>query len=161
MGNDDFSSVKLSVQLVPQPTDRSCWAASMAMIVGNRDNISIEAESIASAAEMTTTDSYGWEGIQTAVDHWNLREQGPACLTPSAWAAMLRTSGPIWIVETGNPYHAVVVIGIDGDGTPEGSTVYINNPWPPNSGVQEAKAFVDFENEFELGSGVNAQNVTA
>jgi hypothetical protein len=157
----DFTPVELSVQLIPQPTDSSCWAGSMAMVVSTRDSQSVTPDAIAQAAGMTTTDGYGWSDIQKAVSQWRLNELGPACALPAAWADMVRAHGPIWIVEIGAPYHAVVVTGVVGDGTPEGSTILVNNPWPPNSGAQERKPYLDFENEFELGAGANAQMVSA
>jgi len=161
MATDTFSPISLSVELVPQPTDTTCWAASMAMVVGTRDRQSVTAATIAQAAGMTITDGYGWGDIQKAVGQWNLNQLGPACALPSAWAEMLQAHGPIWIVEIGAPYHAVVVTGVEGDGTPEGTTILVNNPWPPNSGAQERKAYTDFENEFELGAGAGAQMVSA
>ena len=161
MQNTAFSPIQLSVPLIPQPTDSSCWAASMAMIVSTRDSSSTAPDSVAQAAGMTTTDGYGWSDIQRAVKQWNLRQLGPACALPTAWADQLRSYGPIWIVEIGAPYHAVVVTGVDGDGTPEGSTIIVNNPWPPNAGAQERKPYTEFENEFELGAGANAQMVSA
>ena len=61
----------------------------------------------------------------------------------------------------GNPHHAVVVGGIHGDGTPEQTTVTIYNPWPPNQGAVEQKAFLDFDSDFGLGAGANTQIVSA
>src|SRR6266700_6448147 len=99
MPTDTFSPLSLSVQLVSQPTNTTCWAASMAMIVGTRDSISIDAAAIADAAGLTTTDGYGWSDIQKAVSQWRLNTLGPACAPPNAWADALRSHGPIWIVE--------------------------------------------------------------
>lgn len=161
MQNAQFSPIQLSVELIPQPTDSSCWAGAMAMIVSTRDRNSTTPDAIAQAAGMTTGGSYGWSDISRAVSQWNLRQLGPACALPSAWADSLRSYGPIWIVEVGAPYHAVVVTGVEGDGTPEGTTILVNNPWPPNSGAQERLAYADFERDFELGSGANAQMVSA
>jgi len=161
MATDTFTPIDLSVQLVPQPTDKTCWAASMSMIVSTRDGQSTGPEAIAQAAGMTINDGYGWDDILKAVAKWNLNQIGPACALPSAWADLLAAHGPIWIVEIGAPYHAVVVTGVEGDGTPEGTTILVNNPWPPNTGAQERKAYADFENEFELGAGAGAQMLSA
>ena len=46
----DFTPVELSVQLIPQPTDSSCWAGSMAMVVSTRDSQSVTPDAIAQAA---------------------------------------------------------------------------------------------------------------
>ena len=113
---------------------------------------------------MTTTDGYGWNDIRKAVGYWGLHEEGPVCTVATEWAEMLKAYGPTWIVEIGNPYHAVVVTGIEGDGTPEGSFVTVNNPWPPNQGKVERETYAGFASEFELGAGADAaivQRLTA
>lgn len=46
--------IDYQVQLVPQPTDKSCWGAAMAMIVGYRDNASYTPDAIAAQAGMDT-----------------------------------------------------------------------------------------------------------
>jgi ABC-type bacteriocin/lantibiotic exporter with double-glycine peptidase domain len=153
------NSVSLNVPLIPQPTDVSCWAASLTMVVAYRDQASYTPQTIAAAANMDVDSGYGWDQIKAAVSAWNLTAEGPTCAMPSDWAGWLRSFGPIWIVEVGNPNHSVVVVGIDGDGTPEGTTVTLNNPWPPNKGVVETKPFADFESDFELAPSPTAQIV--
>lgn len=97
-----------------------------------------------------------------AVAAWGLRQIGPASAMPDVWANLLQSNGPLWIVEVGNPYHAVVVGGIHGDGTPEQTILTIYDPWPPNQGaVDEQKAFLDFDSDFSLGAGADAQIVSA
>jgi hypothetical protein len=152
-------AVNYSVPLVPQPTAVSCWAAALTMVVSNRDSASYAPESIAEAAKMDLNTGYGWSDISNAVSAWNLSTEGPVSALPSYWAGLLASSGPLWIVEVGAPYHAVVVVGINGDGTPEGTTVTVNNPWPPNSGAVETKSFTAFDTEFGLGAGASAQIV--
>lgn len=151
--------IELPVELVPQPSKVSCWAAAMAMVVSYRDRASYTAESIAETAGMDTNTGYGWPAILNAVAVWNLRQLGPASAMPERWAKLLDTYGPLWIVETGNPYHAVVVAGIHGDGTLEQTTVTVYNPWPPNQGAVETIGFLDFDSDFGLGAGADAQIV--
>jgi len=148
--------VSYDLELVPQPTPVSCWVASLAMIIGYRDSASYDPKDIASAAGMDLDTGYGWDQIRDAVNVWNLKEEGPASAMPELWAQMLRDMGPIWIVEVGAPYHAVVLAGIQGDGTPEGSRVTVYNPWPPKQGAIEYKTFLDFDSEFGLGAGAGA-----
>jgi Papain-like cysteine protease AvrRpt2 len=149
-------AVGSSIPLVAQPTDVTCWAASIAMLVGKT------AEEVCEGAGMTTTDGYGWSDIQRAVSYWGLREIGPACGGPDYFAPMLQSS-PLWIVEVGAPYHAVVLTGMycDGDEWDINTTrVTVNNPWPPGSGNIEDRGFLDFSNDYELGSGANAMIVS-
>ena len=67
----------------------------------------------------------------------------------------------VGIVEVGAPYHAVVLSGMHGDGTPGGTQVTVYNPWPPNQGAIEYKTFLDFDQEFGLGAGAGAMIVHA
>ena len=149
------------VTLIPQPTDVTCWAASLAMVVSARDQASTDPEAIASRAGMNVTTGYGWNDIQRAVRAWNLVEEGGQSAMPDELERWLEEWGPIWVVEIGAPYHAVVLAGIHGDGTPEGTSVTVYNPWPPGVGAIETKSFLDFENEFGLGAGAGAAMVHA
>jgi hypothetical protein len=146
-------AINQSVTLVPQPTEVTCWAASIAMLVGKT------AEQVCEDAGMTTTDGYGWSEIQNAVAFHGLKEIGPACGGPDYFGPLLERS-PLWIVEVGAPYHAVVVAGLNGGGNWNDTEVTIYNPWPPGSGAIEYKTFEDFANEYELGAGAMAQIVS-
>ncbi len=158
---EDAIAIDNNLQLVPQPTPVSCWVASLAMVVGYRDSMSNTPDTIAAAAGMDVNTSYGWSDIEKAVAAWKLQETGPASAMPSDWATMLQTWGPLWIVEVGAPYHAVVLSGMHGDGTPGGTQVTVYNPWPPNQGAIEYKTFLDFDQEFGLGAGAGAMIVHA
>ena len=72
---------------------------------------------------------------------------------------MLWNYGPIWVasdeelMEDGRRYgHIRVITGIRGNGTPEGTILYINDPWdrnltrwrPSNRGSQYTETFVEF-----------------
>ena len=146
-------AVNHSLTLVPQPTDVTCWAASIAMLTGKT------VDEVCTEAGMTTTDGYGWPEIQQAVSMLGLTEVGPACGGPDYFAPMLERS-PLWIVEVGAPYHAVVLAGLNGGGNWDDTEATIYNPWPPGSGAIERKPFMDFANEYELGAGALAQIVT-
>jgi hypothetical protein len=149
-------AVGSSIPLIPQPTEVTCWAASIAMLVGR------SVEEVCDGAGMTTTDGYGWPDIERAVSYWGLTQIGPACGGPDYFAPMLDRS-PLWIVEIGAPYHAVVLTGMYTDADEwawDNTTVTVNNPWPPNSGNVETRSFMDFANDYELGSGAMAQIVS-
>jgi hypothetical protein len=146
-------AINQSVQLVAQPTDVTCWAASIAMLTGKT------VDDVVDEAGMTTTDGYGWGDIQRAVSAHGLNEIGPACGGPDYFARYLERS-PLWIVEVGAPYHAVVLAGLNGGGQWDDTMATIYNPWPPGSGVVETKTFADFAQEYELGAGAMAQIVS-
>lgn len=153
--------VDYAVPLIPQPTNVSCWAAALAMVVSFRDYASYAPETIAAQAGMDLYTGYDWWSIRRAVITWQLRERGPASAMPAEWSRLLRMLGPLWIVEVGAPYHAVVLSGIAGDGTPNGSWVTVYNPWPPTQGAIEYKWFTDFDAEFGLGAGADSMIVHA
>ena len=154
-------SIDYELELIPQPTDVTCWAASLAMVISNRDQASYSPQTVAEEAGMDITTGYGWSSIQKAVRYWGLKEEGPRSAIPQEWERMLQAYGPLWIVEVGAPYHAVVVSGIEGDGTTEGTWVTLYNPWPPNVGAIDYKWFIDFDQEFGLGAGSSAMIVHA
>jgi hypothetical protein len=116
-------------------------------------------EDVCSEAGMNTTDGYGWGEIEAAVSVHGLTEIGPACGGPDYFAPMLERS-PLWIVEVGAPYHAVVLAGLNGGGSWDDTEATIYNPWPPGSGAIERKPFAEFAQEYELGAGSMAQIVS-
>ena len=158
--------VLLQVELISQPTLSSCWAASLAMLVSYRDQVSTTADAIAARAGMDTVTGYNWEKIHQAVLAWELLEAGPACALPDYWANLLQSMGPLWVVEIDKVAHAVVLVGLSGDGTPENTTVVLNNPWnsnlapgDTNQGAVEQKTFLEFDEEFGLAAGSRAMIV--
>ena len=156
-----FAPIATSVRLVPQPTAVSCWSAALAMVAGTRDGIEYTPEAVARDAGMITTQRYEWGAIARAIETWHLERLGPAHRLPSDWAALIRAKGPIWIVATAAPDHAVVVTGLHGDGSRRGTMVSINNPWPPGRGALETTSFADFRADFGIGEGADAQMVAA
>jgi peptidoglycan hydrolase-like protein with peptidoglycan-binding domain len=146
-------AINQSLTLVAQPTEVTCWAASIAMLVGKT------VEEVCDEAGMTMDDGYGWTDIQHAVSVHGLTEIGPACGGPDYFADMLQSS-PLWIVEVGAPYHAVVLAGLNGGGQWDDTEATVYNPWPPGSGAIETLPFARFAEEYELGSGANAQIVS-
>lgn len=146
-------SINQSVGLVAQPTDVTCWAASIAMLTGKT------VDEVVDAADMNTTDGYGWGDIQRAVSAHGLTEIGPACGGPDYFASYLERS-PLWIVEVGAPYHAVVLAGLNGGGHWDDTMATVYNPWPPGSGAVETRTFAEFADEYELGAGAMAQIVS-
>lgn len=122
-------SFAYDVPLIPQPNTTSCWAASMAMLVSHRDSAMVSPQQIADPAGMNLNSSYGWDILRRAIRHWGLREY-PATPALSEFAGLLRNNGPLWLVVTGAPTHAVVLTGSDG-------TLFSwNDPWPPGVGRQ-------------------------
>lgn len=151
-----MDQVQFGVNLVPQHHEGTCWAASMAMVVNSRDGSSITDDDVVSQTG-SDTDGKTWDDAAALASTLNLVQVAPACWTPDGWAEVLNSHGPIWTPEPGAPYHIVVVAGIQGDGTPEGSAFAIYDPWPPDGGNVSTPSFTDFEQQYELGEGYGAQ----
>lgn len=131
-----------NVPLNPQTTNMSCWAASMSMILGWRDQASYSDELIAKNEGGTNYEPQYWGGLG-ATDRYILERNGfvlesPMCYTPGGILTLLSNYGPLWVATYAPGAHIRVVTGLVGD------TVYINDPWPPNTGKQESMSFADF-----------------
>lgn len=146
-------AVALDVTLVPQPTTVSGWAAALAMVAGARDHVSVTPATVAGRAGMDLEKSYAWPQIREAVTACGLVEQGSPSSPPGELAGLLRETGPIWVVDIAAPYHGVVVGGITGDGSRDGTWVRLYNPWPPGVGSIDQVTFTEFYQEFGLGPG--------
>jgi hypothetical protein len=156
------------VGLVAQPDKLSCWAASMAMLVGYQRQASLTAESLAAEVGMSLRTSYGWDLLEAVKDRYGFRDiplPSNATLYPSPaqWCGWLGAYGPLWVTIVGAPSHAIIVRGISGDMTPEGTTVEVLNPWriqpysddpidfdPFNDGMEASQPFPEFAADFGL-----------
>jgi N-acetyl-anhydromuramyl-L-alanine amidase AmpD len=140
------------VEPVPQMTGMSCWAAAAAMVVGWRDRVSINPEEIARGAGH-------WSEYSTGLypnDHddlaraWGLAMEPGMSYSVQGFANLLQDNGPLWIGVALPSGHAVVAIGVSGDGTPEGSVVHYHDPWPVGTGAaNQSKPYSQFMAEYE------------
>ena len=156
----ESSSISYDVQLVPQTTRMSCWAAAAAMIVGWREQISIDPEDIARGIN-------GWEpyyrngGLPPdnteMFSVWGLQYEYPQTYTVEGFIDLLEV-GPLWVAtDLSGGAHVVVVSGIQGDGTPDGTILTIMDPWergmttfrPSNSGSTYTQTYTEFVNRQE------------
>ena len=83
---------------------------------------------------MSLRTSYGWDLLEAVKDRYGFQDiplPSNATLYPSPeqWCAWLGAYGPLWVTIVGAPSHAIIVRGISGDMTPEGTTVEVLNPW--------------------------------
>ncbi len=142
-----------SVDLAPQLTGMSCWAAAAAMVVGWRERVCLIPEEIARGSGLWAAYRRGLSpsSIETLADAWGLVKEPLASYTVEGFRQMLENNGPVWIgVARPNSGHAVTVTGLYGDGTPGGTTVIYNDPWPVGTGQWRAeKRYADFMQEYE------------
>jgi monoamine oxidase len=165
--SEETVRVLYDVPLIPQPDKLSCWAASIAMLVSYRNQASIDPESLAEEVGRSLRTSYGWDMLEEVKDYYGfvdieLPSNTSLYVQPSQWQEWLERYGPLWVTVIGAPSHAVVVRALVGDGTPEGTKVYVNNPWdidtafsndqvdfvPQNFGKASEPWFVDFAADF-------------
>jgi ABC-type bacteriocin/lantibiotic exporter with double-glycine peptidase domain len=144
------------VPLVPQTSNMSCWAASIAMILGWKNQQSIPDEVIAqNPGGLSYMTSYT-QGLDPN-DRYILQANGfdvdpPQCYMPSAINDLLRAKGPLWVATWAPGPHIRVVTGMNGD------NVSINDPAPVNGGSQYTMTFSRFFGAMEnLGARELAQ----
>ncbi|MBV8251383.1 MAG: hypothetical protein JO154_02150 [Chitinophaga sp.] len=167
-------SIYYDVELIPQPNKDSCWAASMAMVVGYKRKQSITPDMLANSVGKSLSSCYSWDMLEDVRDHYGFKSvidvPADTCVyyEPQQWKEWLSEYGPLWftfIWDSGGS-HAMVLRGISGDLTPEGTTFEIQNPWdvnatfdndpvdfnPANEGCTQSVAFLSFSNLFgDLG----------
>jgi hypothetical protein len=124
-----------NVELIPQSSDVSCWSAALAMMLGCKMSLGPGFAKLGSEnglPQNSTTmralaDSYGlqvWEGKSWGIDE--LKER-------------LERYGPLMIGGTFQGdrelvAHALVIGGMWGDGSPDGTQLRILNPAPTHVG---------------------------
>ncbi len=149
---------KEDIYLVPQLTGMSCWAASAAMVVGWRDLISINPEEIARGAGQWAAYTAGLNpnDVDELARAWGLQKEWPLCYTIEGFRELLESCGPLWIGMAVPSGHAVVVTGLYGNGTPEGTFVRYNDPWPVGQGRErQVKNYTQFMQEYENFASVD------
>ena len=82
--------------------------------------------------------------------------QAPQSLDAGGWEGLLKTKGPLITLVDGNNSgsinHAVVVVGITGDGTQNGTNITFANG---QSGQIEVKSLTDFTTIYAIPGGSN------
>ena len=143
--------MKYDVPLIPQTTAMSCWAASIAMILGWKHQASFDPKLIA-ANNGGLSYLPALENGLDPNDRYILQRNGfeldaPQCYTLNAVQRMLDLHGPLWVASAAPAPHIRVVTGYDGQ------TLYINDPGPVNQGSQYPSSFTNFFGRMErLGS---------
>jgi hypothetical protein len=162
-----MTNVSYDVPLIPQPDKLSCWCGSMAMLVSYQRQASYPPEQLANDVGLSLRTSYGWDMLEAVKDKFGFQDimlPSNASLypQPQQWLDWLTANGPLWITTVGAPSHAIVLRGIFGDLTPDGTTMQINNPWdtsasfsadpiefnPPNHGIAYEQSFANLASDF-------------
>jgi hypothetical protein len=145
------------VPLVPQRTGMSCWAAAAAMVVGWRDSAVVEPEQIARAAQRWDAyeDGLEPEDVPALARRWGLQRERPGRFSLADFRRLLTRYGPLWVGEASPGLHSVVLTGMRGDGSPDGTMLLIADPWPLGRGERYQVTFGEFMRNFEAAAGVD------
>jgi hypothetical protein len=159
---EDFSSQTISksyfevmynVPLIPQQTRMSCWAAGAAMLVSWRDQVSINFPDIVKANGYWHQYFNGLRADDRGIfPIFDMVDQPAQTYTVLDFKRLLEIYGPLWVATSENSPHIRVITGIRGDGTPDGTILYINDPWekgmqrfrPSNKGAKYTETYREF-----------------
>jgi hypothetical protein len=157
-GWDDESGSSVDIQyeleLVPQQTGFSCWAAGAAMIVGWRDQVCINPAEIASGTGYWAQYQQGLNANDTTMfRYWGLQYEAPQTYTPQGLIQLVGAYGPLWVATHEGAPHIRVIAGITGDGSADGTVLTIYDPWqrgmrqfrPQNTGSVYNETYTEFE----------------
>jgi len=140
--------------LVPQPTDMSCWAAAATMVYSWTHQMSYDPSVLAEECGRIDQRKKGlpYDQVDELAQELGLTFIWPQGYSVQGFYDMLSNNGPLFIAlePPGGGGHAICVVGMHGDGTPEGTTVIYHDPWPPNVGHANKRApFTEFIAEYE------------
>lgn len=147
--------VRVDIEAVRQPDPMSCWAAAGAMLANwNRTGSPLTAESYARSLGHPWTQRFeDRKGIDGREHQEFARSAGLVIHPPqnfmiTAYAEMLQSFGPLWIATThGNiGAHARVLVGVYGDGSPNGTLMEFIDP---RDGSRRREPFMTFLESFE------------
>ena len=150
------------VPLVAQRSGMSCWAAAAAMIVAWRDCLDVDPEAIARGSGRWAEYREGLlpDDVESLARAFRLVIEAPRSYDPRALREMLERWGPLWMGEASPGLHVIVVTGIEGDDTVDGTRVRVCDPWPDNRGERYVRTFHELltsYHEVERLSGIRAR----
>ncbi|MGN6531811.1 MAG: papain-like cysteine protease family protein [Ginsengibacter sp.] len=150
-----------TVELIPQDKSNACWLASSSMMetwkTGTHHSLE-DTLKILDASGTSFSNIYNNDqGLSFANDNIITKTLGLTQLPPASYTIEYLTSildqSPLMAVimyaSTSNIAHMIIITGISGDGTPQGTTLQINDPLPLNAGKTYTIAFNDFLSKFE------------
>jgi hypothetical protein len=149
-GKEAYPPILHASRLIPQPVNTQCWAAATAMMTGT----SVPAVVARTPSDMIASDggllnsSESDQAVVTGRRYGAIH--GLNCFAPMSWMlSALRQQlarGPLmfdmlwnvtdYVKGNGSPGHMIVIVGMRGDDDQagKGTTLRINDPWPPNIG---------------------------
>ena len=170
-----MATTSYDVPLIPQPTKLSGWVGAMAMLLNfRRPTTSMDTDQIAGEVKADLRTVYEWKTLEAVKDHYGFQAiELPADAspypTPAQWSSWLTSYGPLWLTTNADPSLGIIIRGVDGDLTLDGTQVMINNPVdttmtfsrddcdfdPGNPGRAYQQSFTELNTELGAGQWPN------
>ena len=148
------------VPLVPQLTGMSCWAAAAAMVIGWRDARPIGPEIVGGGCDGPAyQDGLLPNVVPTFARGWGLHAEPPRSYSTQTMAVLLARVGPLWLGEADPGLHVVVVAGMHGDTSPDGTWMHINDPWPIGRGERYRLTFRQLMKNYDAARRLGGPHV--
>lgn len=150
---EDAIDVMYDVEMVPQQTRNSCWAAAAAMIISWRDQAAYSPWQLANSINRLHEYKHKYRiDDRTLFQATGMVAEPPQTYTVHSFANLLNEYGPLWVATHEDAGHVRVVTGISGDGTLEGTDLFISDPqdkyaadWSPdNTGSEYTESYATF-----------------
>ncbi|MGI8640519.1 MAG: papain-like cysteine protease family protein [Pyrinomonadaceae bacterium] len=165
MANIDYTVPGLIVP-VQQPSGMSCWAAMFTMMYSWKNQQSIDIRTAVSQLGQKYLDYFDNNTGLPQDEHRNfgqaagMQVEPLQNLSPEGWVSFLRAYGLLWtcygwqvfdvtgLIETRAGRHIIVIYGLFGDGTADGTKVkYVD----PSDGNFHIMPFAQFMSQHETG----------
>jgi len=150
MKTETYTPIYHDLPFIPQPNDKTCWAASTAMMTRSSVPLVIERTPVELINEEGALRNYSGQDDWLTPTRKFATAHALGYYPPQSWmVSKLRDTlarGPLmfdmlwksgeYASGRASPGHMIVVIGIRGDDDESGigTTVAIQDPWPPNVG---------------------------
>lgn len=141
---------------IQQPNPMACWATAATMMVSWRDNVSLPIDEALRRIHPRYAEMFArGEGLPFAETAEFMATAGLqpapfASFSIDGWEQMLRDFGPIFVftdagglTATRIIMHAVVVAGVHGDGTPDGTSFAVVDPLDGKEHRQTVAVFIE------------------
>ena len=147
-------------EIIPQPSPRTCWAAVFTMMYCWRNTRSTDIPSAIGTLGGSFLDMYKRDQAldgslaQSLYDAAGLVAMRGFNPSADGWVGLLKKYGPLYVdvgYQSGSMTHAIIVTGIAGDGSTDGTSIIYADP---GDGSTVTMKFPDFLAKFEAKSAV-------
>jgi hypothetical protein len=147
---------------VDQGSAPLCWLAATAVLFSWENNQPVSMQDAANRLGIEFISKFAagaalqYDDLSLWTSRCGFASEGQQCIAADGWDRLLRRDGPlITMIDGGGSAeinHAVVVFGIDGDGSADGTSLSIANG---QGGVIQSYTLNQFATVFELPNGTD------